>query len=264
MTDATSHASRNARFGTHGRIGFVVTAFAALFMTLTEGLGTGVVSFGPRLGYWLIVMLTGATIGLGVTAAVHDWGRLRDRPAIEALFVAVLIAVPLTFAVIGAGMMLLGMRPPNLPGIVMNFGLVVIVSMAITGIVYAISEKRTDTATAVPVGMLSETVPDARFRDRLPIQFQTASILALESEDHYLRVHFDIGSTLILHRLSDAIAELSMCDGQQTHRSWWVARSAVSIARRVGAKGVLTLSNGIEVPVSRTYIRKLATAGWLA
>jgi hypothetical protein len=263
VTESTSHASRSAQVALYGRTGFVVAAIAALFMTLTQGLGTDVVAFVPRLGYWLIVMLTGATIGWGMTAAVQNWGRLRAWPAIEALVVAILIAVPLTMAVIGAGIMMLGMQRPALSGILMNFGLVVIVSMAITGIVYAISERRNEAATIVPLGKNPEIVPDTRFRDRLPIQFQRSVILALESEDHYLRVHLDTGSTLILLRLSDAIAELSALDGQQTHRSWWVSRLAVSSAKRSGAKGVLILSNGIEVPISRTYIRILTQAGWL-
>jgi hypothetical protein len=236
---------------------------AALFMTLTQGLGTDVVAFVPRLTYWLIVMLTGATIGWGMTAAVQNWGRLRGWPVIEALVVAILIAVPLTMAVIGAGMMMLGMHRPSMSGILMNFGLVVLVSMTITGIVYAISERRTHAEPADAVETYRETVPDTRFRDRLPIQFQNSVILALESEDHYLRVHFDSGSTLILLRLSDAIAELSALDGEQTHRSWWVSRSAVSNAKRAGTKGTLTLSNGLEVPISRTYIRNLAGEGWL-
>lgn len=263
VTELPSRASRSAQATLYGRTGFVVAAIAALFMTLTQGLGTDVVPFVPRLGYWLIVMLTGASIGWGMTAAVQNWGRLRAWPAIEALVVAILIAVPLTMVVIGAGMMMLGMERPALSGILMNFGLVVLVSMAITGIVYAISETGSAAVTSEPLGTYPEIAPDTRFRDRLPIQFQKSAILALESEDHYLRVHLETGSTLILLRLSDAIAELSALDGQQTHRSWWVSRSAVSRAKRAGTKGMLTLSNGLEVPVSRTYIRILAQAGWL-
>lgn len=263
VTEKAPHASQSAHLSLYGRTGFLVSAIAALFMTLTQGLGTHVVAFGPRLAYWLIVMLTGATIGWGMTAVVQNWGRLRAWPVIEAIVVAILIAVPLTMAVIGAGVMILGMPRPALSGVLMNFGLVVIVSMTITGIVYAISERRPEAATIAPLGTNPEIAPDTRFRDRLPIQFQTSVILALESEDHYLRVHLDTGSTLILLRLSDAIAELSALDGQQTHRSWWVSRSAVSNAKRAGTKGVLTLSNGLEVPISRTYIRTLAQAGWL-
>ncbi len=264
MTGDALHAARNARFGPHGRLGFIVAAIAAVFMTLTEALGTGVVPFGLRLVYWLIVMLTGAAIGSGVTAAIHDWGRLRRYPVLEVAAIAVSISAPLTLAVIGAGMMLLGMRRPSIEGLVMNFGLVVTVSMAITGIVHAIARSRAEDGAAAPVPVAVPGVPDTRFRDRLPIQFQTATILALESEDHYLRVHLDTGSTLILHRLSDAIAELSTLDGQQTHRSWWVARAAVASAKRTDGKHVLTLSNDVEVPVSRTYARDLTAAGWLA
>jgi hypothetical protein len=67
----------------------------------------------------------------------------------------------------------------------------------------------------------------ARFIDRLPFKLRGAAIRAVSSEDHYLRVHTDRGSDLILMRLSDALTELEGLEGAQTHRSWWVAKDAV-------------------------------------
>ena len=95
------------------------------------------------------------------------------------------------------------------------------------------------------------------------MHLQGSSILALVSEDHYLRVYTDNGSALILMRLSDAIAELGGESGAQTHRSWWVAREAVAKAARSDGKAVLTLVDGTEAPVSRTYYRVLSAQGWL-
>jgi DNA-binding LytR/AlgR family response regulator len=102
----------------------------------------------------------------------------------------------------------------------------------------------------------------ARFLDRLPFKLKGATILAVEAEDHYLRLHTDRGSDLILMRLTDALAELEGLEGAQTHRSWWVARDAVRGVARGDGRAVLTLEGGLQAPVSRRYARALRAAGW--
>src|SRR6185437_6568612 len=76
-------------------------------------------------------------------------------------------------------------------------------------------------------------------------------ILALEAEDHYVRVHTAVGSTLVHSRLADAIAGLGGVPGLRVHRSWWVARQAVRAARVERRRLSLLLVNGLPVPVSR-------------
>jgi hypothetical protein len=249
---------------TQHRAGFVVATIAAVFMTISEAMGTGGVPFWTRLLYWVIVMETGAVIGVGVTTGIQAWGRLQKWPVVEVLAISTLIALPLTLGVIGAGMILLEMDRPSLAGIGRNFMLVAFVSAIITGITSAIGSRRKlivalAVVDAVPVTSASD---DNRFRTRLPLHLQGARLLALVSEDHYLRVYTDSGNAMILMRLSDAIAELGSEGGAQTHRSWWVARDAVSKAVRSDGKAVLTLTDGTEAPVSRTYYRTLSGQGW--
>ena len=64
-------------------------------------------------------------------------------------------------------------------------------------------------------------------RDRLPSKLGR-TVLCLQMEDHYVRVHTPQGSALVLMSLSQAMAGLKDVDGTQTHRSWWVARASVS------------------------------------
>jgi DNA-binding LytR/AlgR family response regulator len=64
-------------------------------------------------------------------------------------------------------------------------------------------------------------------------------------------------------RLSDAIAELEGIEGAQVHRSWWVARNAIADIARTDGRATLTLQDGSQVPVSRTYAKLLREAGWL-
>ena len=99
--------------------------------------------------------------------------------------------------------------------------------------------------------------------DRLPPKLMGGAIHAVEAEDHYLRVHTSKGADLILCRLADAIAELEGIEGAQVHRSWWVARAAVSDVKRDGARVTLALPGGVEAPVSRPNVKALKEAGWI-
>jgi DNA-binding LytR/AlgR family response regulator len=287
MTDTAPHASPNAgpnaanvapdaatqtaTLAQH-RTGFIVAFFAALFMAFTEALGTGVANLGTRLAYWMIVMLTGATIGAGVTTGIQSWGRMRAYPWVEAAIIAILIALPLTLTVVGASMLMMDMAQPSPSALLQMFGLVAMVSMTITAINYAISfgQKSKLAATAEPLAQVQAEQPltnasatfQDRFNERLPHHLRAANLLALQAEDHYLRVHTDLGDTLILLRLSDAIVELNGIPGAQTHRSWWVAHDAVLKSARGDGKAVLTLRGEIEAPVSRNYLKPLNDAGW--
>jgi DNA-binding LytR/AlgR family response regulator len=80
-----------------------------------------------------------------------------------------------------------------------------------------------------------------------------APVIALEAEQHYLRVFTEKGRDLILYRFSDAVAEMKDEDGAQVHRSWWVSRAAVERAVKENGAWRLILKDGAEVPVSRTY-----------
>ena len=64
-------------------------------------------------------------------------------------------------------------------------------------------------------------------------------------------------------RIADAIRELSMVDGLQTHRSWWVAREGLADVAREKGRLVLKLKSGQEAPVSRTYAPAVRQRGWI-
>ena len=102
-----------------------------------------------------------------------------------------------------------------------------------------------------------------KFLERLPLKLRGAEIWAIEAEDHYLRLHTSKGQDLILLRLADAVAELDGIEGAQVHRSWWVARDAIVDAKRGDGRATLTLKDGAEVPVSRTYAGELRDKGWI-
>ncbi len=259
MTDSTPHASRNA--GGKHRLSFIVAGIAGVFMAVTGTLGTGEAPLLTRLIFWLVVMESGALIGMAVEIGVANWGRLATKPILEGALVAVLIATPLTLIVTSMRSFSFDLAFPSGSGMVIIFGYVLFVSLIMTALGYALGKTQTVAPAAPALG--EALIADTRFRDRLPAHLRNGHILALQSEDHYLRVHCEGGDTLILMRLSDAIGELSSADGAQTHRSWWVAKAAVQSASRGDSKAVLTLNNGVEAPVSRSFYKQINDAGWL-
>ncbi len=78
-------------------------------------------------------------------------------------------------------------------------------------------------------------------------------LLAIRAEDHYVRIYTDTGEGMTLLRLSDAITLAHPVAGMQIHRSIWVADDAIKAFRRTGHTGLVLLSNGLELPVSRSY-----------
>ena len=91
-----------------------------------------------------------------------------------------------------------------------------------------------------------------------------AGVLSVTAEDHYLRLVLADGRRpLVLFRLSDALPELAVHDGQQVHRSAWVARRHVAGARRDGRRWLLVLADGSEQAVSETFLPAVRAAGWL-
>ena len=64
-------------------------------------------------------------------------------------------------------------------------------------------------------------------------------------------------------RQRDAIAETAPVEGLQVHRSHWVALAEVRKSRRQQSRGFLTMSDGREIPVSRTCLYAAMQAGLL-
>jgi hypothetical protein len=91
-----------------------------------------------------------------------------------------------------------------------------------------------------------------------------ATVLCLQMEDHYVRVHTLGGSRLVLMTLSQAMAIMEKADGLQVHRSWWIARKAVVRTMTHGRNLRLELVNGIVAPVSRSAVAVVRAAGWMS
>lgn len=104
--------------------------------------------------------------------------------------------------------------------------------------------------------------PQPRLMRRLP-DGAVGPILRLSASDHMVEVHLPDASHNLRMRFVDAIAEMDGVPGDCAHRSHWVTFAAVTGVKRDKGRILLMISNGDEVPVSRTYRPRIEAAGLL-
>lgn len=224
------------------------------FLAILGPYGTGGLGWPAVWLYWCALMALGGVFGWGTGHLLSRW-KPRWPLWSQYALAAPAVAIPVTAAVMAINARLGGaVEWRALP---LTFFFVLVISAFATGAGYVAERLR-----AGPAGD-GEARPGPALTGKLPLNLKTAPIHALQSEDHYLRVHTARGDALILMRLSDAIAAMAAIEGAQTHRSWWVAREAVTGVKKADGRATLTLAGGLDVPVSRTYYPKLREAGWL-
>lgn len=237
------------------RRGFAIAAVAAVFLALSGAFGMGKLSLMGRLAYW-VGMLSAGTVWGGLIARFAFPNRDPDANLwLRTALYALVIAGPITLLVWVVNERLLN-SPVPVRALTQLFVSVALVTVIMTAVNILAARTR-----AEPVIVKAPAPP--RFLERLPVKLRGADIWAVESEDHYLRLHTSKGQDLILLRLADAVAELEGIEGAQVHRSWWVARDAIADARRGDGRATLTLKDGSAVPVSRTYAKLLRDRGWI-
>lgn len=229
--------------------------------------GTYELALSERLLYWMLVIPLIGLIARPVFQGVAQRPPADRWPApAQALAAAVLVGIPGTLVVIAIRTIFQRAIPITAPSVLSSY-LAVTVMIGLIGTplwtLRGRSPRPAGTSPLAPEPAAATVAGPAPFLRRLPPRLGT-DLLAIATEDHYLRVTTALGSDLILLRLSDALAELDPAFGKQVHRSHWVARRAVAAVERDGHRTILRLVNGAEIPVSRTYLPALRAAGWLA
>ena len=210
-----------------------------------------------RYAFWLGLTVVGVATAV-VADALLPRTRLRAG-VIRIGAVALISAMPMTFVVAWTMSLIQPGRiymPQQLLALFWGVAAVQLLVVYATTITSAAVDDADvpGGAPALPVSG-NEAIPAAypsALLSRLPPEIGR-DIIALETEDHYLRVHAVGGSTLILMRMADAVALLDPQLGAQVHRRWWVAQSAVAGMRTEGQKFSLCLSDNTLVPVGRTF-----------
>ncbi|MBN9220075.1 MAG: LytTR family transcriptional regulator [Mesorhizobium sp.] len=227
----------------------------------------------PRFAYWLALAFATFTAGyltMRLTLAVV-FGSTGSRP-LRSVVAGMVAGAPVTAIVVLFNHLLFGGPFPSaaaLGALFVNCGLIAVAISFLVAIgrsPQGLAAKPVEPATAalppVPTAQPSPPPEPARppLIDRLP-HAARGKLRYLSMQDHYVDVHTDKGSALVLMRFADALREVGDVKGVQIHRSHWVALDAVAGNRRKDGKLFLKLANDVLLPVSRSYAGAVRKAG---
>ncbi|WP_286174223.1 LytTR family DNA-binding domain-containing protein [Rhodobacter sp. NTK016B] len=268
----------------------LVTAQAGPFHTMDE------LNFPGRLGYWGVVILTGALVITPLSFITRQLNRDGCMHWALAATIASAIAAPIMIGLV----LFLEIRVRGLiPGSVTLIAIYVagpmtIVNLVVNGFV-ALGDREQKPVNAdafrprfvdadtidpqAPETEMAETEAAADLPDEMPgpdalptavvtpLLFEKLppelgiDLISLRAQNHYVEVTTTRGTAQILMRLSDAERDLAAYEGMRVHRSWWVNLAHVATHARTAAGGMeLTLSDGQKVPVSRSQRAALRAA----
>lgn len=204
-----------------------------------------------RYAFWLGLGLVGYLCGFIAWRLLGRSPRFARRSAaLLALLAGLLSAIPQTFIVFWAMSLVQPGRTASVGALVLLFLAVTAVQLILLTAIVLIDRP----PLSSPRQAGTDEPPTSGLKEFQPV--------ALEAEDHYVRVHNVDGSKLVLQRLSDAVAKVSDVDGLQVHRSWWVASAAVTGTYVEDGRRWVRLVNGLTIPVSRSRRRVVLARGW--
>ncbi len=233
---------------------------------ISAGIILGVVSpFGsgdtigrvPLLLFWVFVCVTTHTLGTFVATAINvilaptrlpDW--------LKITLAGIGVGIDVAIYILLVNWVVFGIYPLEMPYFQVLSLNILFLSIVITFANVLIGREISKTEPE------PNLAPQPALLDRLALS-NRGELVSLTVQDHYVEVTTTKGSELVLMRLADAIKETAPTQGLRVHRSHWVATHAVSNAKRDGARAVLTLSDGRDIPVSRTYVPAVKEAAFL-
>lgn len=238
-----------------GVVHLLVLALIGAFLASIGAFDTDQVDTPRRFAYWIFPLVVGGACGGLIEQWLESHRWLVRRPWPRAIVLTLLMAVPATAIVSGTAVVLFGARFAMTHTLNL-YPQVVLICAPLVAIAW-LSRREVLRHAPPPVGLAP-----AALREKLPPRQARARLLAVEAEDHYLRIHTEAGATLTLMRFADALEALAGMDGVRTHRSWWVARTAVEEARWRRGRGDLVLTGGLLAPVSRTFAARVKAIDW--
>lgn len=252
------HASRTtAGLGLILRNTFVVAALIGGFLSFVSAFDSGRLPFPTRTLLMVAIAWTASLMGASAFALAERSAWVRGAWWRVGLAGTLLMFAPMGLVVwCGVNLAAPPQGDPPLRAIPGYIGVSFVTSLFFCLLVAWFRRLAPPEAAAA-------SPPPPKFLERLPLKLRGAEVWAVEAEDHYLRLHTSKGQDLILMRLADAVAELEGIEGLQVHRSWWVAHDAIVDAKRGDGRATLTLKDGAQVPVSRTYAGELRSRGWI-
>lgn len=238
---------------------------AVVFLTVLAPWDTYHLGVGRRALQFLLCTLSWevSVVLIGIALRRRYGDIFHGRSAWRMLLVLVISSLPASLCMLAAIGAVSGRWPPFLQLYIQSLPLGLVIAFARRGLVsgWGSSSALAAAPPVPPPEPGRAALGTSSFLSRHAPDLAGSRLLALQAEDHYLRVHTDGGATLVLMRLRDAIASLGDSTGWQPHRSFWVARDAATRAERRGQGWQLVLENGLVVPVSRNAVPSMRASG---
>lgn len=228
-----------------------------LFMGAVGPFGSDFLPAARRYPYWCACIVGGGAIGIAIDETLgFRVGGLARRVAATVAVMTPLVSLYIAWLAHTVFHQPLDAVTVGLPWQVLVISTLV---MSIRALVWRSPRTVVQTRTVV-----APPLPEAEaaFRRRLTARRRAARLIAIEAHDHYLRVHTDAGSELVTLRFADALADLALAHGFQTHRSWWIAADAIESVRWRRGAGEARLAGDLIAPISRAHAPNLKAAGW--
>ncbi len=238
------------------RFELAVAAGLGAFVGLIGPFGTFL--YGPtalRVLYWSgMFVVGGGLFGVGVRAALRLGARIKAPEALSVGIAVTLLTGPVAWIASKVDTSLWP-RAARFVTPLAWYGEALVVSLPFSAFVLWLRRQGAARSRSADIPQPSQ---------RPSANIIASEVLCLQMEDHYVRVHTRVGSQLHYATFSQALAAVHGEDGRQVHRSWWVARRAVTRVHYVGRKVELELVTGLRAPVARASVAGLKAAEWLA
>lgn len=234
---------------------FALWAILIVVLTVAGPFGTyETVTLGWRLVYWTLVVLTSAILGYQCTYISRALTS-RSHPLIKDLVTTAFMILAFTPVSLFLTNAIVVPAVNSGPTLLEMAGYVAAIAFCIlTGrrLIPGLEEQN-----YLP---RSHDSNQPRLLRRLPASSRFA-VLRITSQGHFVDVVTDRGTNRLRMRLADAVDEMDGVAGFLTHRSHWVAQTAINKVEKDQGRFQLRLTNGDAVPVSRTYKSELERAG---
>lgn len=241
------------------------------FIAFLKPFGMHDIPFLYSLGYWFVGCIVGYAVYAPTIHVGEKWitNYFSKTPYIEPISIAVsavVASVFLSFIVPLINYLFFGYQgdylalvPQMLLYCLVIGGFITFISVIKTQLKQqqvALAEHSTALNIEQKKAQTANSEHLSKLLNKIPLE-KRGKLLCFEMDDHYVNIHTDKGSHLVLMRFKDALSHVANYPGVQTHRSWWVALDAVKSEVRDGRKNLLKLSNGILAPISKTYAERV-------
>jgi len=229
-------------------------ALVILIFAVTGPYGTSEkMTFGVRLGYWLIVH--SVTWAIAIVCAMVAEVFLRawiNRTLVRMMIGSLVAALPIGFALGVIDFAFTGLWTEMNSGL--HRALFALPLCALFCLLSYVAMQRQIHQVAVPATPSTVPQPTTSSEPDILARLKPQNrgpLVRLSVEDHYTDVVTTRGHELILLRFADALKELGTTPGLQVHRSHWVADAHVETLKRDNGKLFVVMKDGTEIPVSR-------------